>query len=197
MPIIYSYVVRFDSGFAPNPFYGYCTLATCKPEIRTKAEIGDWIIGTGSNRVKVRRRNHIVYAMKVTEVTNFNSYWDDERFSRKRPVSNGSRKQCSGDNIYHRNDETALWTQEESYHSHPNPDKRQTHIDRDTKVNRILISDDFYYYGGAGPLIPRRFRDQNSCNLIESGRGKKHVIKRDYILIYPKLPNERFWNITI
>jgi hypothetical protein len=43
MARIYSYVVRYDSGFAPNPFYGYCTLATCKPDIRRGAEVGDLV----------------------------------------------------------------------------------------------------------------------------------------------------------
>ena len=42
MARIYSYVVRYDSGFAPNPFYGYCTLATCKPDIRGR---GGWRLG--------------------------------------------------------------------------------------------------------------------------------------------------------
>ena len=42
---IYSYIVKRDYGFAPNPFYGYCTLATCKPVIRKHAEIGDIIQG--------------------------------------------------------------------------------------------------------------------------------------------------------
>jgi Nucleotide modification associated domain 2 len=28
---VYSYVVRCDTGFAPNPFWGYCTLAACTP----------------------------------------------------------------------------------------------------------------------------------------------------------------------
>ena len=45
---IYSYVVARDYGFAPNPFYGCCTLATCKPIIRRMAQVGDWVIGTGS-----------------------------------------------------------------------------------------------------------------------------------------------------
>src|SRR5712671_5339411 len=31
---LYSYVVARDFGFAPNPFFGVCTLATCKPDIR-------------------------------------------------------------------------------------------------------------------------------------------------------------------
>jgi hypothetical protein len=31
--MLYSYVVRWDHGFAPNPFYETCTVATCKPYI--------------------------------------------------------------------------------------------------------------------------------------------------------------------
>ncbi|WP_225761747.1 hypothetical protein [Acinetobacter sp. Marseille-P8610] len=31
---IFSYVVSRDFGFAPNPFFNFCTLATCKPKIR-------------------------------------------------------------------------------------------------------------------------------------------------------------------
>ncbi len=45
---IYSYVVRYDAGFAPNPFGEFSTLATCKPRIRKKIQVGDWVIGTGS-----------------------------------------------------------------------------------------------------------------------------------------------------
>ena len=29
---LYSYIVKHDNGFAPNPFHGFCTLACCKPE---------------------------------------------------------------------------------------------------------------------------------------------------------------------
>ncbi len=32
--IAYEYVMTSDIGFAPNPFYGVCTLACCKPKIR-------------------------------------------------------------------------------------------------------------------------------------------------------------------
>jgi Nucleotide modification associated domain 2 len=40
-----AYIVRVDSGFAPNPFGHHCTLACCKPTIRRKAEPGDIIVG--------------------------------------------------------------------------------------------------------------------------------------------------------
>ena len=71
MARIHSYVVRYDSGFAPNPFYGYCTLATCKPNIRRSADIGDWVVGSGSNDRTVRRGGRLVYAMRVRIVVKF------------------------------------------------------------------------------------------------------------------------------
>jgi hypothetical protein len=42
-----SYKMTHDSGFAPNPFHGYLTLATCKPGIRRSGSrrVGDWIAG--------------------------------------------------------------------------------------------------------------------------------------------------------
>ena len=39
---LYSYVITRDYGFAPNPFWNICTLATCKPQIREHALKGDW-----------------------------------------------------------------------------------------------------------------------------------------------------------
>jgi len=103
MTRIYSYVVRYDNGFAPNPFYGSCTLATCKPNIRKSAAIGDWVVGSGSNAKGVRRGGHIVYAMRVTESMTFDEYDRDPRFASKKPCRTGSQKQSCGDNIYFRN----------------------------------------------------------------------------------------------
>ena len=90
---IYSYVVRYDSGFAPNPFYDYCTLATCKPDIRRTAKVSDWVIGSASNGNGVRRGGHLVYAMRVTETMTFDDYAADQRFEVKKPFRTGSRKQ--------------------------------------------------------------------------------------------------------
>lgn len=83
MTRIYSYVVRYDSGFAPNPFYSYCTLATCKPSIRRSANVGDWVVGSGSNSRSVRRGGHLVYAMRVTDAMTFDQYSIDPRFESK------------------------------------------------------------------------------------------------------------------
>lgn len=83
MARIHSYVVRYDSGFAPNPFYGHCTLVTCKPGIRRSAEVGDWVIGSGSNAQGVGRGGHLVYGMRVTEVMTLDEYALNPRFESK------------------------------------------------------------------------------------------------------------------
>ena len=98
---LHSYVVARDYGFAPNPFFGVCTLATCKPIIRSVAAIGDWVMGTGSKQWN--REHHVVYAMRVTESMTFEQYWNDPRFQKKKPNLRGSKKQAFGDNIYFRN----------------------------------------------------------------------------------------------
>ena len=73
---LYSYTVAIDSGFAPNPFYGFCTLACCKPGIRRTAQEGDYVVGIGPKGPG----NHLVYAMRVTETVEFDDYWQDKRF---------------------------------------------------------------------------------------------------------------------
>jgi hypothetical protein len=41
VPELYSYVVVKDSGIAPHPYGGLCSLALCKPVIRRRADVGD------------------------------------------------------------------------------------------------------------------------------------------------------------
>lgn len=90
---LHSYVVARDYGFAPNPFFTICTLATCKPKIRSTAAVGDWVIGTGSRQRN--RQNHVVYAMRVTEAMTFEQYWNDSRFQRKKPTLGAVRSRPS------------------------------------------------------------------------------------------------------
>lgn len=164
---LYSYIVARDYGFAPNPFYGFCTLATCKPKIRENAEIGDWIIGTGSK--SKGRDGCLVYAMRVTEAMSFDEYWADSRFLRKRPDLHASCKKAFGDNIYHRESDTAPWRQLDSHHSHKDGTQNDRNLLNDTKVNRVLVSDDFVYLGGSGPPIPH-FRGETVCHSTQNHR---------------------------
>ena len=172
MRVLYSYVVAYDSGFAPNPFNGFCTLATCKPEIRKRANIGDWVIGTGSNRQGVRRGGFLVYAMRVDEALSFEKYWDDPRFLKKRPNLVGSYRMACGDNIYSPKPDGSGWNQLNSYHSQNNGSPYQKHINRDTSVNRVLVSKDFVYFGAEGPKIPKSLQD---AGIILKGRNYKKI----------------------
>lgn len=167
---LYSYVVAFDIGFAPNPFYGYCTLATCKQEIRVKAQIGDWIVGTGSKPAGLADR--LVYAMNVEEILTYDEYWNDLRFARKRPKLHGSIKQQYGDNIYHRNSR-GEWVQVDSRHSQADGSPNLGHVARDTKANAVLISREFCYFGARGPVIPDQFRTGYGMDLVHGTQSHR------------------------
>lgn len=153
MPNVYIYVVRRDFGFAPNPFHGYCTLATCKSPIRARAQVGDWVIGMGGARLKATGR--CIFAMKVTEQPiTFSAYWSDPTHRDKRPVRNGSRKMMVGDNIYHRVSRSRIWQQADSHHSNPDGTENAHNVENDTKADRVLLSKHFFYFGRKAPVVP-------------------------------------------
>ena len=175
LPKLYSYVVDRDYGFAPNPFHGYCTLATCKLVVRRVAQVGDWIVGTGS--AYRNRAGHIVFAMCVSETMTFHQYWMDPRFRAKRPNLRGSLKQAFGDNIYHKEPGTGLWLQEDSHHCHEDGTPNIRNIDNDTKTDRVLVGEDFTYWGRSGPRIPK-FDGTDICKKGPGHRSKfpDHVV---------------------
>jgi hypothetical protein len=150
----YVYVVDRDFGFAPNPFQGVCTLATCKPGIRCKAEIGDWVIGMGGSRLGATGR--CIFAMRVSKKITFDEYWSGPEYLDKKPVRNGSRKMMVGDNIYHYDAATKTWHQADSHHSNADGSANTHNVAVDTKTNRVLISDHFFYFGSAAALVPSR-----------------------------------------
>lgn len=164
---LFSYVVARDYGFAPNPFFGVCTLATCKPRIRAVAEAGDWVIGTGSEQ----RRGYLVYAMRVAYAITFDEYWRDAAYRSKRPNLRGSWKQAYGDNIYCRNGVRG-WHQHDSHHSHADGSVNEKNVARDTQADRVLVGERYAYLGGAGPRIPASFRDYEGYDVC-AHRGHK------------------------
>ncbi len=156
---LYSYVVASDTGFAPNPFWGYLTLATCKPSIRKRAEKGGWVIGTGSTKNVGHGR--LIYAMRITEPPlRFQEYNEDRRFQKKKPKKHTDLRYTRGDNIYYR-DQKGVWKQRPSRHN-------EKHMERDLGGKRVLISRCYWYFGRNAPKIPKRFRD-----LVFTGRNYK------------------------
>ena len=177
---LFSYVVRYDSAFAPNPFHGYCTLATCKPGIREQARVGDWVVGSGSNRIGVRRGGYLVYAMRVTEALSTLEYWRDARFEKKKADLNHNWVAASGDNIYAPSSHGG-WRQLDSYHSHSDGRPNDEHREHDTGVGGILISDDFVYFGAEGPMLPRQFLGGNEMDLLRAPRNYQRVREAEVV----------------
>lgn len=147
----FSYVVDRDFGFAPNPFHGICTLATCKPIVRKQAKIGDWVFGTGSKNLK--NQNRLIYAMQVTDKITYNEYWTNSRYAKKKPLLNGSLVQMYGDNIYYNHNNT--WSQANSHHSNEDGSINFDNLHRDTGSEFVLISNKFYYFGELHIEIPK------------------------------------------
>lgn len=164
---LFTYVLDHDYGFAPNPFHGVCSLATCKPKIRDRAGIGDYVVGTGC--AKRGRQGRLVYVMRIDEITTYDDYWADPRFARKRPTMSASRSHAFGDNIYHR-DEAGDWLQANSFHSLPNGAPNPLNRDHDTHSNKVLLGRTYTYWGGDGPAIPAEFKAWHGDTIL-SGRG--------------------------
>jgi hypothetical protein len=186
LPRLHSYVVRYDSGFAPNPFYGVCTLATCKPDIRKHAKIGDWIVGTGSADRSVGRGGYLVYAIVVSEALTWTAYWNDPRFFSKRPVRTGSAKQSCGDNIYYPKPGSPHWGQLDSFHTNLDGSPKLDHIKRDTSVDRVLIGTEYYYFGGIGPKLPGNLRDSDGRPICHAGRSRSVFDDQTLIAAFAK-----------
>jgi hypothetical protein len=176
---LFSYVVARDYGFAPNPFGKYCTLATCKPEIRRHAEVGDWILGTGSKTKKMQGK--IVFLMEVNYKLDFMEYWEDERFQYKKPFLNKSLKFAYGDNIYHRSENGDEWIQENSHHSNIDGTENLKNKQRDTSTNLVLVSNNFYYFGREAIDIPREFLE-GDYGICHSTQGYRNKFDEEFIL---------------
>jgi hypothetical protein len=112
--------------------------------------------------------------MRVEESLTFSEYWADPRFRRKRPNLAGSRKLAFGDNIYHP-DGAGGWIQIDSHHSLHDGTANRLNVETDTRIDRVLISRDFVYWGGAGPRILDELRafGRNEEDICSSTQGHR------------------------
>jgi len=152
---LYSYIITHDTGFAPNPFHGICTLACCKPRIRK--DIGErfnkgennsiefWVVGISSmNRKKDGHK--LVYMMKVTDKKTFKEYWEGTKgknYKMKKP----NYENKDGDNIYEPLKENPIDYSDVKQSEKTNYHKEKEEINKDLRGKYVLISDDYYYFG--------------------------------------------------
>lgn len=156
---LFSYVVTHDTGFAPNPYGGILTLATCKPRIRATAQRGDWLLGTGS--VRGVGAGSVVYAACIAEVVPLEQYATEARFAVKHPAVGKESWQRHGDNIYTQLSD-GTWHQRRNIH-HVAKD-----IPRDLRGKNALVCERFWYFGSAVPLLPEAL-----TGLVKRGPGHR------------------------
>jgi Nucleotide modification associated domain 2 len=177
MPKIYSYVLRYDDGAAPNPFWNVCTLAICKPAIRRTAMEGDWVLGTGSKNafcndgLRHDLSGHLVYAMKINDKLSLEAY---DRFCQahlpaKIPdIHHDDWRRRMGDCIYD-------FTGGNPPGLRPGVHTEQNRI-RDLSGECVLLSRHFYYFGeGAVPL------PADLLPLVQAGQGHRKIERADLV----------------
>ena len=157
---ISSYVLPHDYDFAPNPFGDFLTLATCKPVIRSNANVGDIILGVSSAN-SAMKSGHLIYAAIVSEVLPLESYATDARFEYKKPKPN-DLKSSLGDNIYYQ--ENGQWKQI------PNGSHVISELEKDISGRNALICEQFWYFGDKAPKIP-----EHLLKIVCRGRSHKNT----------------------
>ena len=143
-----TYVLTNDTGLAPNPFWGWCTLAVCTPNRQgARLSKGNWIAGFLS-----RSRSHrLLYVMEVESRIHMQDYFRDPRFKMKKPNLRGNWQERCGDNFYSQRPDG-------SWHQHRN----RFHIGReylakDTRKPYAFISRRYWYFGRNAIKVPGEF----------------------------------------
>lgn len=144
--------MEHDYGFAPNPFWGTLSLATCKAQLRKShaLNVGDWIVGLGSKAME--NEGKVVYVAQVDEVISFDNYWGNPRFQVKKANIKGTLLQMYGDNVYHTVNDKVV--QEPCAHSH---DPNGQHKKSDASGKNVLLCKRFYYFGDKAFLLPKEY----------------------------------------
>lgn len=152
------YVMTVDSGLAPNPFHGVCTLAVCTPNhARANLKAGDYILGIAG--VGLSRRitsapgdRKIIYSMQIDEVLTLGEYYADSRFRSKIPKRKGPAEIQCGDNFYKTNNGKVegilMHTQDTEEHEGTDIEEQ------DCRGNRVFIGKRFNYFGSHALEIP-------------------------------------------
>ncbi|MFN0202427.1 MAG: hypothetical protein ACKVTZ_12955 [Bacteroidia bacterium] len=160
MPKLYSYCIPVDDGAAPNPFGECCTLVICKPVIRRIAQVGDWIVGTGS--MKFGFQNKVVYAMEVTQKMTMEEYDSYCQLHLPWKIPNFQSENIEerlGDCIY-------------DYSVNPPLIRESRHDEGNRKTDLggmyALLSNHYYYFGKNPIDLPERL-----LKIVKQGQGHK------------------------
>jgi hypothetical protein len=183
--MLYSYCIPVDDGAAPNPYWEVCTLTICKPVIRRTANIGDWIVATGSKNSSIGDiSKKVVYIMQVTNkltLEKYNEYCLKNLPGKIPDIHNKDLRKHVGDCIYYFvNGEIKM---RPGVHGLSN---------KKTDLGGIyaLLSDHFYYFGD-NPIELK----EELYPIIKNGQGHRSKSNIPYEKEFLKWVNE--FNYTL
>jgi hypothetical protein len=153
---VYTYVIRYDEGSAPNYELPLTTLAVCKPDIRRCSEEGNLIVAFSGARLSAEP-HAVRWAGVIRDKMPFADYWRDIRFRVKKPLQSSTP-----DNIYK--------PVGAELHQVPN----STHDERsrlgDLRGRFVLVFDPVWRFGTKAPILPAEF------GLRMIGARRKHRV---------------------
>ena len=171
MPTLFSYCIPYDDGAAPNPFWGLCTLAICKSVIRRIANIGDWVVGTGSLNSPIGDSSgKVVYAMQVTHKMTMEEYdsFTQSKLPHKIPLmGSADLRRHFGDSIYGFSDQAP--SLRPSVHSNENQIT-------DLRGRWVLLSSHFFYFGDKPVALPEAL-----LRIVKQGQGHRSIANAPYV----------------
>ena len=171
MPTLFSYCIPYDDGAAPNPFCGICTLVICKPRIRSVAEVGDWIVGTGSVNSPIGDiGRQVVFMMRVSKKMTMQAYdtYSKANFLGKIP--------CWFSRDIHRRLGDAIYDFSTDPPSIRPSVHNEKHRERDLGGKYALLSDHFFYFGDKPLQLPNHL-----LPIVKQGSGHRSRANTPYL----------------
>jgi hypothetical protein len=155
---VWTYVIAYDAGAAPNFDPPSTTLTVCKPRIRKSARRGDLVLAFNAKRLNPTEPHSVRWAGVVTEIIPLNNYWKNSRFQGKKP----DRSQTP-DNIYYQNSRTGELDQAKNT-THGPADRA-----RDISGANALVLKPSWHFGPAVAVLPKTF----NLRMIGGRRGHR------------------------
>ena len=150
---LFTYRLKHDTGFAPNPFHGVCTMATCKAGMRRTKRVRDWIAGFTSVSLNgdAVGQERLVFLMEVSQKLGLDEYYRSPEFAAKIPRWHALRcVERTGDTIYYLEDGRMKQV--------ANPSHGLENMEDDTSGEFALIGRRFYCFGSQPRVVPPELR---------------------------------------
>lgn len=184
-PNLYSYIVKVDWGFSPNPFWGCCTLVCCKQDIRKQARVGDWVLGTGSVSNDYRKNESfskkIIYAMEITKVVSMQTYYDICKGNIESEYYTCLKNKMPDydSNVYAKKVGDCIYYDISKDYKDANLE-RGVHAEDSKEIDlsgeNALISNNFFYFGKNAIPIP-----EDLLHVVVKYQGFKYKTNVDYV----------------